>query len=198
MSIKEYISEQDKTIQPKLELIYNTIHDAIPDAEERLSWGMPTFWKGRNIIHFAPAKKHIGLYPGSEAIEAFADKLVEYKTSKGAIQFPNDKDLPLELIVAMIMLGIGVSQLKSKEPVGFYTGEKPPKVDQLSDVNSWNKKHGVMWIIYGICIIGSWICSAFIGGDSIYSVIPLCIGTIIPILIMVFLHHKWVKRYFIQ
>ena len=55
MSIKEYISEQDKTIQPKLELIYNTIHDAIPDAEERLSWGMPTFWKGRNIIHFAPA-----------------------------------------------------------------------------------------------------------------------------------------------
>ena len=99
-------------------------------------------------------------------------------------------------IVAMIMLGIGVSQLKSKEPVGFYTGEKPPKVDQLSDVNSWNKKHGVMWIIYGICIIGSWICSAFIGGDSIYSVIPLCIGTIIPILIMVFLHHKWVKRYF--
>ena len=78
-------------------------------------------------------------------------------------------------IVAMIMLGIGVSQLKSKEPVGFYTGENPPKVDQLSDVNSWNKKHGVMWIIYGICIIGSWICSAFIGGDSIYSVIPLCI-----------------------
>lgn len=69
-------------------------------------------------------------------------------------------------IVAMIMLGIGVSQLKSKEPVGFYTGENPPKVDQLSDVNSWNKKHGVMWIIYGICIIGSWICSAFIGGNS--------------------------------
>lgn len=101
-------------------------------------------------------------------------------------------------IVAMIMLEIGVSQLKSKEPVGFYTGEKPPKVDQLSDVNSWNKKHGVMWIIYGICIIGSWICSAFIGGDSIYSVIPLCIGTIIPILIMVFLHYKWVKSYYIQ
>ncbi len=101
-------------------------------------------------------------------------------------------------IVAMIMLGIGVSQLKSKEPVGFYTGEKPPKVEQLSDVNSWNKKHGVMWIIYGICIIGSWICSAFIGGDSIYSVIPLCIGTIIPIPVMVFLHQKWVKKYFIE
>ena len=100
-------------------------------------------------------------------------------------------------IVAMIMLGIGVSQLKSKEPVVFYTGEKPLKAEQLSDVNSWNKKHGVMWIIYGFCIIGSWICSAFIGG-SIYSVIPLCIGTLIPIPVMVVLHHNLVKRYFIK
>ena len=49
-------------------------------------------------------------------------------------------------IVAMIMLGIGVSQLKSKEPVGFYTGEKPPKVDQLSDVNSCNVDH--LWHLY--------------------------------------------------
>lgn len=101
-------------------------------------------------------------------------------------------------IVAMIMLGIGVSQLKSKEPVGFYTGEKPPKAEQLSDVNSWNKKHGVMWIIYGFCIIGAWICSAFIGGGSIYSVIPLCIGMLIPIPVMVVLHHNLVKRYFIK
>ena len=99
-------------------------------------------------------------------------------------------------IVAIIMLGIGVSQLKSKTPVGFYTGVKPPKAEQLSDINSWNKKHALMWIIYGICIFGSWICSAFIGGDSIYSVIPLCIGTLIPIPVMTVLHHKLVKRYY--
>ena len=101
-------------------------------------------------------------------------------------------------IVALIMLGIGVSQLKSKVPVGFYTGEKPPKTEQLSDVHAWNKKHGIMWIIYGICIICSWICSVFIGGDSIYSVIPLCIGVLLPILVMVLLHHRLVKMYFIQ
>ena len=101
-------------------------------------------------------------------------------------------------IVAMIMLGIGASQLKSKEPVGFYTGERPPKAEQLSDVNSWNKKHGVMWVIYSVCIIGAWICSAFWGGDSIYSVIPLCIGVLIPIPVMIFLHHKLVKKYFIN
>ena len=59
---------------------------------------MPTFWKGRNIIHFAQMKHHIGIYPGGEAVEVFADRLKGYKTSKGAIQIPNDKDLPLDLI----------------------------------------------------------------------------------------------------
>ena len=52
----------------------------------------------RNIIHFATAKKHIGLYPGPDAVEAFAESLTEYKTSKGAIQLPNNRDLPLQLI----------------------------------------------------------------------------------------------------
>ena len=98
MTIPEYISELDPAVQPRLNAIYDTICGAIPDAEERLSWGMPTFWKGRNIIHFAVAKHHIGLYPGPDAVEAFADRLKEYKTSKGAIQLPNKKELPLELV----------------------------------------------------------------------------------------------------
>lgn len=98
MTIPEYISELDPAVQPRLNAIYDTIRGAIPDAEERLSWGMPTFWKGRNIIHFAVAKHHIGLYPGPDAVEAFADRLKEYKTSKGAIQLPNKKELPLELV----------------------------------------------------------------------------------------------------
>ena len=96
--IQKYIDEQDAAIQPRLLEVYKTISSAIPDAEERLSWGMPTFWKGRNIMHFAPAKRHIGLYLGSEAIVAFADKLKEYKTSKGTVQLPNSRDLPLDLI----------------------------------------------------------------------------------------------------
>ena len=59
---------------------------------------MPTYWKKRNIIHFAAFKKHIGLYPGPEAVEAFAERLTEYKTNKGSIQLPYSKPLPLELI----------------------------------------------------------------------------------------------------
>ena len=65
---------------------------------EKISWSMPTYWKGRNLIQFAASKRHIGLYPGPEAVEAFADSLKDYKTSKGAIQLPYSKPLPLELI----------------------------------------------------------------------------------------------------
>jgi uncharacterized protein YdhG (YjbR/CyaY superfamily) len=59
---------------------------------------MPTFWQGKNLIHFAAAKNHIGLYPGSEAMEAFAPKLTGYKTAKGTIQLPLDKPIPHRLI----------------------------------------------------------------------------------------------------
>lgn len=59
---------------------------------------MPTFRCDRNLIHFAAFKNHIGVYPGTEAIEHFADRLADFKTSKGTIQFPHNMPLPLELI----------------------------------------------------------------------------------------------------
>lgn len=97
-SIDEYIFSQPEEIQRYLIEVRNTIRGAIPEAQERISWSMPTYWKGHNIIQFAGFKKHIGLYPGPEAVEAFSEKLKEYKTSKGTIQFPHNKPLPLELI----------------------------------------------------------------------------------------------------
>ncbi len=97
-SIDEYISQQDEGVRPRLEAIRKTIRTAIPEAQEKISWSMPTFRKGQNIIHFAASKKHIGLYPGDEAVEAFADRLSDFDTSKGTIRLPHDKDLPLELI----------------------------------------------------------------------------------------------------
>ena len=85
-TIDEYIAAQDETVQPRLREVRELLRTAIPDAEERISWSMPTYWKGRNIIHFAPAKKHLGLYPGGEATTAFADELKEYDVSKGTIR----------------------------------------------------------------------------------------------------------------
>ena len=96
--IEEYIAAQDEAVRPRLTAVYKTIREAIPDAEERISWGMPTFRKGRDLIHFAPAKKHVGIYPGPEALAAFADRLTEYETSKGALRLPNDRELPLALV----------------------------------------------------------------------------------------------------
>ena len=59
---------------------------------------MPTFWKGKNIIHFAASKNHLGLYPGGEATTVFADRLADYDVSKGTIRLPYNQPLPKELI----------------------------------------------------------------------------------------------------
>ena len=97
-SIESYILSQPEEAQPYLRQINTAIRNALPDAREKISWSMPTYWRGQNLIQFAAAKKHIGLYPGPEAVEAFAGQLTEYKFSKGTIQFPYSKPLPLELI----------------------------------------------------------------------------------------------------
>ncbi len=97
-SIDEYIAAQNEDVQLRLKEIRSIIHTAIPDAEERISWSMPTYWKGKNLIHFAASQKHIGLYPGDEAVAHFADELKDYNVSKGTVRFPYDAELPAELI----------------------------------------------------------------------------------------------------
>ena len=97
-TIEDYICIQPEKAQTYLRQVNETIRAAIPEAAEKISWQMPTYWKKRNLIQFAAFKKHIGLYPGPKAIEIFSDHLRAYKTSKGAIQFPYVQPLPLELI----------------------------------------------------------------------------------------------------
>jgi len=97
-TVDSYIEAQPLNIRPILNQIRDTLRKALPNAEECISWGMPTYRDKHNIIHFAAHKKHIGLYPGDKAIEHFADRLSGYKTSKGAVQLLYDKPLPLDLI----------------------------------------------------------------------------------------------------
>lgn len=97
-TIDAYIAAQNEDVQPFLNDVRNILRAVLPEAEERISWSMPTYWKKHNIIHFAAFKNHIGLYPGDRAVQYFADQLKAYKTSKGAIQLPYSKPLPLELI----------------------------------------------------------------------------------------------------
>lgn len=102
-TIDAYIKAQPENAQPLLNQVRDTILFVLPQAQERISWRMPTYWDKQNIIHFAGFKKHIGLYPGSEAIEHFGERLTEYKTSKGAIQFSYAKPIPLALIAEIAL-----------------------------------------------------------------------------------------------
>jgi uncharacterized protein YdhG (YjbR/CyaY superfamily) len=86
--IDEYIANQPEHLRELLSDVHQAIQKALPDAAEKIAWSMPTFWRGRNLIHFAAQKNHLGIYPGAEAMKYFAPRLTRYKTSKGAIQFP--------------------------------------------------------------------------------------------------------------
>lgn len=97
-TIDEYIGAQPEELRPLLQKIREVIRAAAPNTTEKISWQMPTFWQGENLIHFAAAKKHIGIYPGGEAVGVFAERLQGYKTSKGAIQLPLDKEIDYDLI----------------------------------------------------------------------------------------------------
>ncbi len=97
-NIEEYIAQQTENVRPYLRQINDVIKNALPAAIQKISWSMPTYWKKQNLIQFAASQKHIGLYPGPAAVEAFADRLQGYKTSKGTIRLPYDKPLPLDLI----------------------------------------------------------------------------------------------------
>lgn len=101
-TIDEYITGVPVEVQAMLEKLRQTIRTAAPDATEKISYRIPTFYLNGNLVHFAAFKHHIGFYPTSSGVSAFQDELSKYKTSKGAIQFPLDKPLPLELVKKIV------------------------------------------------------------------------------------------------
>lgn len=114
-TIDEYIALFPEHIQDILEKVRQTIRQEAPQAKEKISWQMPTFWQKENLVHFAAAKNHIGLYPGESGVRVFADKLVNYKTSKGAIQFPVSEPIPYELIGDITRFRVKEAEGRTKE-----------------------------------------------------------------------------------
>lgn len=96
------------------------------------------------------------------------------------------------VLAGLLFVGIGISNIKSKEPVGFYSGVKPPKAEELSDVVAWNCKHGLLWISYGIGLMICWF--GFLIGEILgfCTVIGICIGGVLWLMIG---HHKLEKKY---
>ena len=100
-NIDEYIASFDEDVQADLRVMREIMRAAMPDAVEKISYGMPTYWNGHNICHFGATKKHIGLYPGPDAIDHFAEELAQYDTDKGTVRIPFgaiDKDLILRIV----------------------------------------------------------------------------------------------------
>lgn len=99
-SVDDYIATQPIATQPVLHQVRDAIRGALPDAEERISYQIPSFRQdGGTVIYFAGWKAHYSLYPASQAMVAtFADELAPYAISKGTIRFPYDAPVPAELI----------------------------------------------------------------------------------------------------
>ena len=97
-TISEYIDAAPKDARKKLREMRAAIRASAPGAKESLKWGMPAFSYRRILVTFAAFKHHIGFYPTSSAVSAFAKDLSKYATARGSIQFPMEKPLPLPLI----------------------------------------------------------------------------------------------------
>jgi uncharacterized protein YdhG (YjbR/CyaY superfamily) len=97
-SIDKYIANCPEEVQKKLKDLRATIKAAAPNATEKISYQIPTFYLKGNLVHFAAFKNHIGFYPTSSGIQAFKKELSIYEGSKGTVRFPMAKPLPLKLI----------------------------------------------------------------------------------------------------
>jgi uncharacterized protein YdhG (YjbR/CyaY superfamily) len=105
-TVDEYIRDYSPEIQGKLEELRKAIKSVVPEAEERISYNMPSFWFHGNLIYYGAFKNHIGFYPASMTVfEVFKDELKIYKQSgKGTVQFPYDKPIPVDLIKKIVQL----------------------------------------------------------------------------------------------
>jgi uncharacterized protein YdhG (YjbR/CyaY superfamily) len=112
-TIDEYIALFPANIQTLLQELRAVIHAEAPEAVEKISYQMPTFYLHGNLVHFAAFKNHIGFYPAPQGIEAFKDDLTTYKGAKGSVQFPLDQPLPLDLVRRIVEYRVAQNQHKA-------------------------------------------------------------------------------------
>ena len=114
-NIDEYIAMLPKEVQDKLREMRELIQETVPEAEEIISYKMPTFRLNGILVHFAAYKNHIGFYPTPSGIEAFKDELSIYKHSKGSVQFPLEEPLPFDIIRKIVVFRINENNSKKNQ-----------------------------------------------------------------------------------
>ncbi len=114
-TVADYIAQAPDELQEKLKTLQETIKETVPEAEEKLSYGMPYYgYKGR-LVYFAYAKHHIGIYLPPPVVDDHKEDLKKYVTSTSAVQFPHDEDLPLPLIKKLVLARKKINEEKEKK-----------------------------------------------------------------------------------
>jgi uncharacterized protein YdhG (YjbR/CyaY superfamily) len=113
-TIDEYIMQFSPEVQEILKMLRRVIKESAPNATEKISYQMPTFFLHKNLVHFAACKNHIGFYPTPSGIKAFKEELSGYKGSKGSIQFPLNKPIPYELISKIVKYRVAENMKKAE------------------------------------------------------------------------------------
>jgi uncharacterized protein YdhG (YjbR/CyaY superfamily) len=113
-AVAAFIDAAAEPARTRLRALRSLVREEAPDAVERMAYGLPTWHQGENLLHLGAFARHIGLYPGPAAIEAFAKELESFTTSKGAIQLPHDRDIPVDLIRRIVRWRI--VQVSDKPP----------------------------------------------------------------------------------
>ena len=114
-SIDAYIATFPESTQKILQGLRATIKAAAPDATEKISYQMPTFFLKGNLVHFAALKNHIGFYPTPSGIQAYKEELAGYEGTKGAIRFPIEKPLPLKLVSKIVKFRVAENLKRADE-----------------------------------------------------------------------------------
>jgi uncharacterized protein YdhG (YjbR/CyaY superfamily) len=113
-NIDEYIAIFPKNVRDILEELRKVIRESAPEAEETISYGMPTFKLNGNLVHFAAHKNHIGFYPTPSAIVAFKKELSSYKQAKGSFQFPINEPIPFDIVKKIVEFRVKENEAKIK------------------------------------------------------------------------------------
>ncbi|MDP2792026.1 MAG: DUF1801 domain-containing protein [Rectinemataceae bacterium] len=114
-TIDDYIRNFPAEKRALLQKLREVIRESAPEAEEKISYQMPTFYLKGNLVHFAAFTNHIGFYPAPSGIVEFSDELMPYKSAKGSVRFPLDQPLPLDLVRKIVKFRVEENVRKFRE-----------------------------------------------------------------------------------
>jgi uncharacterized protein YdhG (YjbR/CyaY superfamily) len=120
-TIDEYIMGFEPAIQKTLNELRDFIKSEAPDATEKISYGMPTFYLNGNLVHFAAFKDHYGFFPSPSGIDKFEKELIPYRSGKGTLRFPFNRPIPWDILKKIIQHRVEENSRKTKKTAHYVT-----------------------------------------------------------------------------